>query len=363
MIKVIHNYLYRITHSAWNITFMIMFILISLMYCSARVPVGYNDLSALDRSLPDIRISEVMNDIGDEYDLIPSGISREVWNDALTNANGSIRGIFEMAMTASVAAGIFSFFQAAMNIKGDGVINMSVAGISRRKIYLGTLITSALLIFITIAVAVGEFFLMGKIYHVPALISIPFILHMLLIVYLADLGFMSLVLALLFGLQKPILTAFLSVGLIISIYGLTVWGSVSAMEMENAEFLDVYDEYIELYFPETEEDKMKYMAAKEAKDIVKGNKIYRLIDGVEYEPNDRLENKNPNSEPWIFLHKIFVADGSLMPFVIYNLAGSGDIIWAFKAIDRHYTGWTVHCLLLTAISSTIGVEYYRRRRN
>lgn len=363
MIKVIRNYLYRITHSAWNIIFMIMFILISLMICSSRVPVKYKDLSALDRSLPDIRIEEVMKDIGDEYDLIPSGISREVWDDAIKNANGNIMGILDMALTASIAAGIFSFFQAAMNIKGDGVINMSVAGISRRKIYLGTLITSALMIFITIAVAAGEFFLMEKIYHVPSLVSIPFILQMLLIIYLADLGFMSLILALLFGLQKPILTAFLSIGLIISIYVLTILGSESAMEMGNAEFLDVYDEYIELYFPETEEDKMKYMAAKEVKDIVKGNKIYLQMDGVEYAPNDRLENKNPHSEPWIFLHKIFVADGSLMPHEVYLLAGSGECRWAFGAIDRHYRGWTVHCLLLTAISSTIGVEYYRRRRD
>lgn len=274
-----------------------------------------------------------------------------------------MRGIFEMAVFASIAAGIFSFFQAAMNIKGDGVINMSVAGISRRKIYLGTLITSALMFFITIAVSVGEFFLMGKIYHVPALISIPFILQMLLIIYLADLGFMSLVLALLFGLQKPILTAFLSIGLIISFYALTILGSVSAMELGKAEFLDVYDEYIELYTPKTEEDRMKWMDAKEVRDIVKDNKIYLQMDGVEYAPNDRYENKNPHSEPGIFLHKVFVADGSLMPLVIYNLTGSGDSRWAFGAIDRHYRGWTVHCLLLTAISSTIGVEYYRRRRD
>ena len=108
---------------------------------------------------------------------------------------------------------------------------------------------------------------------------------------------------------------------------------------------------------------MKYMAAKERKDIIKDNKLYVILDGVEYEPNSRFENSNPHGEPWIFLHKVFVANGTLMPIKVYQMAGSGYSEWVYGVIDRHYAGWTIHCLLLTVISSTIGVELYRRRRN
>ena len=89
MIKVIRNYLYRITHSAWNIVFMILFILITLWVCSITVPLDYGDLSNLNRSLPDIRINEVMKDVADEGDLIPQGMSWQVWDDAVKNANGN----------------------------------------------------------------------------------------------------------------------------------------------------------------------------------------------------------------------------------------------------------------------------------
>lgn len=363
MIKVIRNYLFRITHSAWNVTFMIMFILITGLLCSRSVPLGYNDLSRLNQSLPDIETSEVMKAVADDDDLIPSGVSRELWDDAKTNATGNIGGIFKAGLLASVAAGIFCFYLVSMNIKGDGVINMIIAGISRRKIYLGTLITSAFIIFITIAVAVGEFFLMEKIYNVPSIMSIPFILQMLLILYLLDMGFMSLVLALLFELQKPVLTALVSVGLIITIFMLTEVGSVSAMSFRHAEFLDVYDENIEYYTVKTEEEAMNFTAANEKKEIVRDNKLILVLDGVELEPNETIYNPNPHSEPGILLHKVFVADGTIMPVETYLLAGSGDNGWAFGVIDRHYTGWTIHCLLLIAMSSTIGVELYRRRRN
>lgn len=363
MIKVLRNYLYRITHSAWNIVFMILFVLITLWACSITVPLDYGDLSNLNRSLPDIRINEVMKDVADEGDLIPQGMSRQVWDDAVKNANGNIGGIFNISLLASVAACVFCFFLVSMNIKGDGVINMIVAGISRRKIYLGSLITSALIILITIAAAVGAFLLMERIYNVPSIVSIPFILRMLLILYLADLGLMALTLAFLFDLQKPILSGLLCCGIIIIIFVLTELGSMTASGLGHAEFLEVYDEYIEIYTSQTEEDAMKYMAAKERKEIIKDNKLYVILDGVEYEPNSRFENSNPHSEPWIFLHKVFVANGTLMPIEVYQMAGSGYSEWVYGVIDRHYMGWTIHCLLLTVISSTIGVELYRRRRN
>lgn len=363
MIKVIRNYLFRITHSAWNITFIILFILITMWICSISVPLEYNNLSKLNQSLPDIKTYDVMKDISNEEDLIPSGISRKTWDDAIMNANGNNNGIFAVALFASVAAVVFCFYLVSMNIKGDGVINMIVAGISRRKIFFGTLLTSALIIFITVAVAVGEFLLMEKIYNVPYIISIPFILQMLLLMYLVDLGFMALILALLFELQKPILTALLSFGLIMIIFTLTEIGSTSAMSFSCAEFLDIYDDQIEVYSVKTEEDANHYMAAKEKIYFVKDNKMYLKLDGVEYEPNDKYDNPNPHIEPLIFLHKVFVANGTLMPIEIYQLAVSGDCQWAYGVIDRHYTGWTIHCLLLISLSSTIGVELYRRRRN
>ena len=74
MIKVLRNYLYRITHSAWNILFMILFVLITLWACSITVPIGYSNLSNLNRSLPDIKINEVMKDVADVEDLIPEGL-------------------------------------------------------------------------------------------------------------------------------------------------------------------------------------------------------------------------------------------------------------------------------------------------
>lgn len=361
MFKVLRADLYRLSHSffTWFI-FAVFAGSVIFFQCVLFTPSKAEELRAVQKA--DSEISEAGNDPF-YWILNESQYGRYNKNNikVFTKYTDDMDTLSHDTIFAALAASLFAVL--AFGTDKSLYSNQIASGISRRGIYFAKLLGSLLITVLLTVVANLEIVIFRLIVSDPLFINWHEMLRTYLILLLTITAFQSIIMAILLNTGKKLPAIVTGTLFVIAGFGISYF----CVEYDS-EFFSACDEYVYYVDLFTGHDSPAKRALDKSAEnngtaymYAEGNKEYIMIDGKLFEGDRKEANYKWKRGVAGFFYKPFVMYGIATPSA-YCLTGiqysSYDI---YKVYYSLYPGWVIHSCLLMLVSSTIGIELYRKK--